>query len=341
MVSNIAQILLRPVFGVLSDRIGRKLFISLAIIFYFLSYLVQAFARTALDIILASFLVGVGVSMLWTTLMAYTSEISSEPKEEISMLFTISFAGAVFGSLLSGVIAENMGWRPTFLISAFITLIAFLLASITLRESLRTRTSTPFRRSLKQSANIAFKTTLKVNSIGLKPVLRTYIPVILIDGGLSQTIAGFVLTLDSVITSAMQRPSAKLSTKKWFSMKLINVSGLLSLVLFGMLATNNLLGLAILSYLMYSGLSGLLPTPQLTEATETMRGKGSGAGGFGVGLSSSRLLASTVASLGGGLIDIGISPSIVAIETAVFFLLFVSMLGIFVFSKDSNENSYN
>jgi len=58
LTSNVAQILMRPIFGVLCDRYGRKIFMTIGASLYLLSYLYQSFAQSALDMILASFIFG-------------------------------------------------------------------------------------------------------------------------------------------------------------------------------------------------------------------------------------------------------------------------------------------
>ncbi len=150
--------------------------------------------------------------------------------------------------------------------------------------------------------------------------------------GFTQSDTGLIITVGSILNTVMQKPSSKLSQKKWFSMKIINMIALLSVVFFGFSYEMGYVILLLATYMGYNTLAGLLPTAQLSEVTENSIEKGSSAGGFGIALSINRLIASNVASLG-GLIDIGFSPIVASIELATGVLLGISILSFFINNK--------
>lgn len=324
LASNISQIVFRPIFGSLSDRKGRRHFIIVATLIYLFSYLLQAFARTAIDVIVAGFIVGIGVSMLWPCLMAYASEIGKDTRNEISLLMTFSFLGSVIGYVFSGVLAEVIGWRSTFIVSAFIVLVAFFVAYLSIKDTNIVKVKTSLVSSVRSSIKIGIKTTSNVSSIGLRPVINTYMPVIVIEGGYSQSIAGFVITGSSLIFTGMQRPSSILSKKKWFSSFVINTIAIITIVLLGLTYELDMISASIVLYFTHSALSGLLPSSQLVDLTENTREKGSSAGGFGLALSFARLLGSTSATIG-GMLDLSISSITAAIDTAGLILILFSL----------------
>ncbi|MHA1609184.1 MAG: MFS transporter [Candidatus Njordarchaeales archaeon] len=328
LVSNIAQIFFRPIFGYLSDKHGRKIFISIAVLIYATGYIIYSIAESPLHIIIASFVIGIGIGCLWPALMALSAEIGSNARESLGSLLMLSFLGSLIGSVFSGFVAEVFGWRETYMLSALVALCAFLVA-VMLKEPSMKREAPDIRSSLKLSYKIAARSVTRINSIGLKPILSTYLPVILLDLGLTQTIIGVFMAFDRLITSIMQKVSAKVSTKKLFRIPAINLLSLGALLLFITMASYHNLLLAISSYITYSVGAGLLPTSELAEATERAgRAKGSGAGGFGVALSFTRIIASSIATAGGSIEIASLSLVISALLASTLAFMFLSIIGV-------------
>ena len=328
LVSNIAQIFFRPIFGYLSDKHGRKIFISIAVLIYATGYIIYSIAESPLHIIIASFVIGIGIGCLWPALMPLSAEIGSNARESLGSLLMLSFLGSLIGSVFSGFVAEVFGWRETYMLSALVALCAFLVA-VMLKEPSMKREAPDIRSSLKLSYKIAARSVTRINSIGLKPILSTYLPVILLDLGLTQTIIGVFMAFDRLITSIMQKVSAKVSTKKLFRIPAINLLSLGALLLFITMASYHNLLLAISSYITYSVGAGLLPTSELAEATERAgRAKGSGAGGFGVALSFTRIIASSIATAGGSIEIASLSPVISALLASTLAFMFLSIIGV-------------
>ena len=328
LVSNIAQIFFRPIFGYLSDKHGRKIFISIAVLIYATGYIIYSIAESPLHIIIASFVIGIGIGCLWPALMALSAEMGSNARESLGSLLMLSFLGSLIGSVFSGFVAEVFGWRETYMLSALVALCAFLVA-VMLKEPSMKREAPDIRSSLKLSYKIAARSVTRINSIGLKPILSTYLPVILLDLGLTQTIIGVFMAFDRLITSIMQKVSAKVSTKKLFRIPAINLLSLGALLLFITMASYHNLLLAISSYITYSVGAGLLPTSELAEATERAgRAKGSGAGGFGVALSFTRIIASSIATAGGSIEIASLSPVISALLASTLAFMFLSIIGV-------------
>ncbi len=324
LASNLAQIMFRPLFGSLSDRKGRKIFVSTATLFYSVGFLVQGLARTSLDIILANFILGVGISMLWPALMAFSSEINRDVREEIGNLLTVSFLGSVFGYVFSGFLAELIGWRNTFILSSLLALTGFITAIISIYDTKKVKPSRNLLSSIIQSYKIGLKVSSNISSLGLRAIINIYLPVILVEAGLSQGNTGLVITAGSLLNTAMQKPSSKLSRKKWFSIKLLNLLALLNVFLIGFAYYFNSLITLIALYLSYNIFGGLLPTAQLSEVTEKTSEKGSSTGGFGIALSTNRLIASNVASIG-GIIHTEVPSIVLSLELAVLVLLIISL----------------
>ncbi|MHA1616482.1 MAG: MFS transporter [Candidatus Njordarchaeales archaeon] len=338
LASNIAQVFFRPIFGYLSDKHGRKLFIIIATLIYLTSYLLYSIATSPIGIVLASFVIGIGVACLWPSLMALSAENNSDAREAVGTLLMLSFMGSLIGSFFSGIVAEILGWRKTFLLSATITLVAFIIA-IFLKEPRIERENISIQTSLRISYNIATRSITRVNSVGLKPILNSYIPVIFLNLGLSQSLIGMFLSLDRLVTSIMQKVSAKISKREFFKPAIINFSALIALMIFALVAAAENLFLSIVSYLAYSLGASLLPTSELAEATEKAgEAKGSGAGGYGVALSTTRILGSSLATFGGSSEFMGLPTTISAIVVSTLALMILSSIGLFVSKSPRSES---
>jgi len=337
LASNLAQILFRPFFGSLSDRRGRRIFVVTATTFYSTGYLIQCLARTGLDIIIANFILGIGISMLWPALMAFSSDITKNVREEIGNLLTVAFLGSVFGYILSGFSAELVGWRNTFMIASFLAIIGFIFAILSIHDKIGEKPSRNLLASIIQSYKIGVKVSTNVSSLGLRVLLNIYIPVILVESGFSQSIAGLIITVGSILNTTMQKPSSKLSRSKFFSIKLLNTLALIIVLLIGLAYYFGSIVSLISLYISYNIFGGLLPTAQLSEVTENTTERGSGTGGFGIALSTNRLIASNVASLGGS-IQLSMPPIVVSLELATIALFLLSLIS-FKTNKKNNKKS--
>ncbi len=125
----VATAIMAPLSGALSDRFGRKIFISGAAFLLVLPTLLCAMA-TSLDMLtLFRFVQGLLLPFIFTVTIGYIADEFPGPTATrlagIYMSGTIS--GGLAGRLASGFVAEFFGWRASFFAVGLISLIVALL----------------------------------------------------------------------------------------------------------------------------------------------------------------------------------------------------------------------
>lgn len=133
----VATALIAPFSGALSDRFGRKIFISGAAFLLVVPTLLAAMA-TNLDMLVAwRFAQGMLLPFIFTVTIAYIADEFPGPTATrlagIYMSGTIS--GGLSGRLVSGFIAEFFGWRAAFIAVGLLSLaVALLVLALLPRE---------------------------------------------------------------------------------------------------------------------------------------------------------------------------------------------------------------
>ena len=115
-------------FGVLSDKYGRKLVLQLTIIIYSIGTFLCAFSTSLETLILFRIITGLGVGGEWATGQTYVNETfpARLRGRAGSLLQTGNPVGLILASIVGGLLAPVIGWREAFLVSvlpAFIVII--------------------------------------------------------------------------------------------------------------------------------------------------------------------------------------------------------------------------
>ncbi len=134
-VLSLTRIVAGPVWGALADRLGRKLMVQRAMFGGVLVMGAMAFARSAEQLAFLRALQGL---LTGTVFAANTLVAASAPPERngyaMGLMQTSVWIGASLGPILGGVIADVVGFRPAFLISAGCLLVAGLGVTVFVRE---------------------------------------------------------------------------------------------------------------------------------------------------------------------------------------------------------------
>lgn len=107
-------------FGILSDRMGRKKVLQLTIITYSLGTLLSGFAPTFALLLLSRIITGFGVGGEWATGQTYIGE-TFPPKVRGrygAIMQTGAPVGIMLAALVGGLLAPVIGWRACFILSA-------------------------------------------------------------------------------------------------------------------------------------------------------------------------------------------------------------------------------
>jgi len=134
-VPSLAMGVMAPVWGLLSDRLGRKLMILRAMIFGTVIVGCMAIAGNVETV----FVLRIAQGMLTGTITAAATLVatgtpSNKMSSALGLLSSSTFIGLSFGPLIGGVAAEVFGFRVSFLIGSSIIFIGFVLVLIFIKE---------------------------------------------------------------------------------------------------------------------------------------------------------------------------------------------------------------
>ncbi len=213
-----SRILATPVFGRLSDRKGRKLFISIGLLAYAIISFGFIYTNTVSQLILMRFLHGLAGALILPIAQAYMGDISPPGEEGKWMGYANAafFSGFGFGPLIGGVLSEHMGMDAAFLAMGVLSLLAFtitifFLPSIKPRQS---TTSYPSFGEMSRSGMIiglfSFRLTLSLGRsifFIFLPILATY------SLGLRPSLVGILLAVNILLMSLLGIPSGRIADR--------------------------------------------------------------------------------------------------------------------------------
>jgi predicted MFS family arabinose efflux permease len=130
----IATACMAPVIGAISDRFGRKVFITTASVLLLIPTLLAARAASFDMFVLCRFAQGLLLPFIFTITIAYIGDETSGPTA--ARLAGTYTSGAIFGGfsgrLITGVVTSESGWRPAFLVIAALTLVMTVIIATAL-----------------------------------------------------------------------------------------------------------------------------------------------------------------------------------------------------------------
>ncbi len=134
---SLARAFFMPIVGKLSDRRGRKGFITMGLCIYALSSLGYIYSHSVSSLLFVRILQGFCSAMIVPIAMAYVGDIAPKDKEGTFLgVFTVSlFLGFGFGPLLGGVIQDLYSVNAAFGIMGILCGLAFVLVLIWLPPS--------------------------------------------------------------------------------------------------------------------------------------------------------------------------------------------------------------
>ena len=141
-VTFLVSAIVSPMWGSLADRKGRKLMLLRASLGMAIAILLQAFATNVWQLFLLRALMGLTSGYIPNAMALVASQVPRERSGwAISTLSTAQISGVIGGPLMGGFLADHVGLRAVFLITAVLLVISFLVTLFLIKEGARSSVS--------------------------------------------------------------------------------------------------------------------------------------------------------------------------------------------------------
>ena len=141
-VTFLISAIVSPMWGSLADRKGRKLMLLRASLGMAVAILLQAFATNVWQLFFLRALMGLTSGYIPNAMALVASQVPRERSGwALSTLATAQISGVIGGPLLGGFLADHVGLRPVFLITAALLMVSFLVTLFLIKEGARPQIS--------------------------------------------------------------------------------------------------------------------------------------------------------------------------------------------------------
>ncbi|MFC2002963.1 MFS transporter [Chloroflexota bacterium] len=305
---SISRAIFMPIFGRLSDRSGRKLFISIGLLCYSLISLGYIWADSVPELTFVRLIQGAAGGMIIPIAQAYVGDISPEGEEGRWMGYfnAAFFTGFGFGPLMGGALTDHFGMNVAFATMCVLNLIAFLVVTLLLPEIKQRKGVANSQLSFKEmstSGQIKGLVSFRFSFSFGRGAFATFLPLFAaVNVGLSPTLTGVLLAVNILVMSILQIYGGNVADR--FSRRLLVVAGsIINLTYLALIPLASdfwqLLGLCVMG-----GLGGAIAIPAASALTvEEGRKFGMGstiailAMAMSIGMAAGPLLSGVVADL--------------------------------------------
>ena len=222
---SISRTLLLPLIGKLSDRRGRKIFITAGLFLFSLTSIGYLKSTNIPLLILTRTIQGIAAAMVIPIALAYMGEITPKGREGTYMgTFNLFFYGGLAtGPILGGIVKDAFGMDSSFYAMGVLSFIGFLTSLLFLPEKKKTNNPRPvpkgYARFFRPRALKGIFLYRLCFSIGIG-VTWAFLPIF---GDnvlkLSSSQIGILISLNILIATLLQTPFGKLADrlpKRWF-----------------------------------------------------------------------------------------------------------------------------
>lgn len=254
-----------PIAGRLSDRRGRKIFLTVGLVAYSLVSLGYVFAHTPAHLALVRLIQGLAGAVTIPIAMAYLGDLSPEGQEGKWMGYANAtfFSGFGFGPLMGGVLTEHFGMTTTFLTMGGLNLLAAVIAFLYLPEAGRRKAKEdiPPLLSFKELSSgvvkglFSFRLVQALGSGGI----AAFLPIFAASLDLSTSLIGILLTIN-ILSVTVVSPLGGIIADRFSRKTLIILGGLLgTIVLVLITLTGNFVQLLVVLLIQGIGMAVAMP----------------------------------------------------------------------------------
>jgi multidrug resistance protein len=329
-VYSLMQLIFAPIWGQVSDRIGRKPVMMIGIAGLAVSFFIQAISTTLWMLFVARIIGGILSSANMPTAMAYVADITTEENrgKGMGVVGAATGLGFVFGPAIGGIFSTISLSTPFYIasVSSFITLfLVFLL----LKESKHDRTTSQVKKTsiwqaFNRSGSILFFVQLLI-SLSLSGLEATFAYFGAKEAGLDSTQLGYIFMIMGFGSAIVQGGLVGRLTKKYGDRAVIQGGMVVSAIGFGLILLVHSFTTAAI-YLTIFGLGNGVIRPSVSSLiTKTSTaGHGSATGLLSSFDSLGRIIGPT---LGGWLFSVAfrlpyISGAIITIVALILFQVY-------------------
>ena len=226
----ISRVLATPIFGRISDRRGRKLFISIGLFAYGIISFGFILINSVSQLILLRLIHGVSGALILPIAQAYVGDISPPGEEGKWMGYANAafFSGFGFGPLMGGVLTEHLGINAAFLAMGGLSLLAFVIAVFFLPEITpkQSAISYPSFRDVSRSGMMSGLFTFRLTLTLGRSIFFIFLPILAAGNlGLRSSLVGVLLAVHILLISLLGIPFGRIADR--LSRRFLVVSGCL------------------------------------------------------------------------------------------------------------------
>lgn len=141
-ITFLVSAIVSPMWGSLADRKGRKLMLLRASLGMAIAILLQAFATNVWQLLLLRGVMGLTSGYIPNAMALVASQVPRERSGwALSTLSTAQISGVIGGPLMGGFLADHVGLRTVFFITAILLMVSFLVTLFLIKEGVRPKIS--------------------------------------------------------------------------------------------------------------------------------------------------------------------------------------------------------
>ncbi|MEI9691476.1 multidrug efflux MFS transporter [Kosakonia cowanii] len=195
-ITFLISAIVSPMWGSLADRKGRKLMLLRASLGMAIAILLQAFATNVWQLLLLRGVMGLTSGYIPNAMALVASQVPRERSGwALSTLSTAQISGVIGGPLMGGFLADHLGLRTVFIITAMLLMVSFLVTLFLIKEGGRPKVKKGERLSGK-----AVFSTLPYPALVISLFVTTMV-IQLCNGSIGPILALFVQSLSPDTTN--------------------------------------------------------------------------------------------------------------------------------------------
>jgi len=216
---SLSRAIFMPIVGKLSDKRGRKGFITSGLLLYSLISLLYTLAGKVYHLTAVRLVHGLASAMVVPVAMAYIGEVAEKGKEGRAMgAFNLALLlGTGSGPFLGGLLNDSFGIASVFYAMAGLAAIAFLITALFLpdiRYSVRTRTDHPvsFRETIKNNVMKGLLLYNAISAVGRGGIMA-FLPILASKIDINPSQVGIIISFHIFLIALLQSPSGRLADR--------------------------------------------------------------------------------------------------------------------------------